>query len=66
VSATWQLGKDAPVIKFMEKLSSVYTKMLQLHALRQVHTAVEQIKSMTPEGGVSGSGMGERKRRSEP
>jgi hypothetical protein len=62
MGATWQLGKEAPVIKFMEKLSSVYTKMLQLHALRQTYTAIEQIKSMAPEGDVSGSGMGERKR----
>lgn len=34
MSKQWVLTKDAPIVKFLDKLATVSTQLVQLHALR--------------------------------
>jgi hypothetical protein len=42
----WQLTKDAPIVKFLDKLATTYTQIVRLHALRQTQQAMLQLKSL--------------------
>lgn len=46
MSESWRLTKDTPIVKFLDQLSQVSTQIVQLHALRQTHLAMRQIKLM--------------------
>lgn len=46
MSKHWVLTKDTPLVKFLDKLSTVSTQLVQLHALRQTHLALRQIQAM--------------------
>lgn len=43
---TWKKTKTAPIVRFLEKLASVYVKSVELHAAKQTHQAMLQIKSL--------------------
>lgn len=43
---TWKKTRTAPILKFIEKLASVYVKTIELKAAKQTHQAILQMKSM--------------------
>jgi hypothetical protein len=42
---TWEKTRGAPLIRFLEKLAGVYAKSVELHAAKQTHRALLQVKS---------------------
>jgi hypothetical protein len=42
----WKKTRTAPIVRFIEKLSSVYVKAIELHAAKQTHKALLQAKSL--------------------
>jgi len=42
---TWKKTRSAPILKFIEKLASVYVKTIELKATRQTHQAILQMKA---------------------
>jgi len=42
----WNETKNAPIVRFAKVLSELHTKLITLHALRQIHQATLQLRSL--------------------